>query len=73
MVSLLRSSDVELIDSAEHFDPSRHMPIATRPRPAGASGDGEIIRVGLLEKRQGRDRVIRPASTVLYEDAKIQV
>jgi molecular chaperone GrpE (heat shock protein) len=55
-----------------HFDPSRHMVIATSPRPTGATGDGEIKRVGLVQNHSGKARVIRPASVVLYDDVKIQ-
>ena len=73
VVSLLKMNDIELIVSAERFDPLRHLPIATCPRPDGETGDGEVRRTGLVCRRDGRDKIIKPASIVLYDDVKVQL
>jgi len=73
VISLLRMNEVELIESAEHFDPRLHRPIATCPRPEGATGDGEVKRIGLIQKQKGKERVIKPAAIVLYNDVKIHL
>ena len=72
VVSVLKMHGAELIDSAARFDASRHKPLGVVPRPEGAEGDGEVKRVGIVQRRRERDRVIKPASIVLYEVSQSQ-
>ena len=69
-ISLLAMHDVGLIDSVERFDPSRHRPVGTCQRPEAAQGDGEIKRVGLVRLIGDKEKVIRPALVVLFDDVK---
>ena len=69
-VSLLAAHDMHLIDSASSFDSACHRPVGTSTRPEGAQGDGEVQRIGLLYRNNGRERVIQPALVVLYEDVE---
>jgi hypothetical protein len=65
----LAMRDVHLIADVEKFDSIKHRPTGRRPRPHGVAGDGEVIRIGLTYKANGRERVLIPALVALYEDA----
>jgi len=71
-VSLLRLHGVELIDSVEKFDASRHRAVGFCPRPEGKEGEGEVKKVGFLLKTEGKEKVLQPAIVVLYEDVEPQ-
>ncbi len=72
LVSILRSNGARPIEQMEDFDSRFHEPASERRRrPDGASGDGEVLRPGLLMEENGRTRTLRPARVVLYEDVEL--
>jgi hypothetical protein len=70
-VRLLAMRDATFIDSVEKFDPARHRVLGVCARPAGALGDGQVKRRGLVQRDGDRERVVKPALVVLYGDVKV--
>jgi hypothetical protein len=71
IVTLLKMRDIHLVETIAQFDPLRHRPLATKPRPAGVEGAGEVKRLGLTYRVDGKERVLKPALVVLYDDVKV--
>ena len=72
-VSLLAANDIQLIDTAEDFDPSRHQAVGTVPRSNGETGEARIERVGLLYRDGEEKTVVQPALVSVFEDVETNV
>jgi len=70
-VKFLAMHDAFLIDSMERFDPARHRPLGTCPRPDNATGDGIVQRVGLTKRNGDKERVCHPALVTLFHDVEV--
>ncbi len=70
-VALLQSHDVEIIDTAETFDPSLHQALGKVPRAGGESGQARVERIGLFQHSGEDRRVIQKALVSVFEDVEI--
>ena len=70
-IALLQSHDVEVIDTAETFDPSLHQALGKVSRAGGETGQARVERIGLFQHSGEDRRVIQKALVSVFEDVEI--
>jgi len=70
-VALLQSHDVEVIDTAETFDPSVHQALGKVSRAGGETGQARVERIGFLRCSGEDRRVIQKALVSVFDDIEI--